>query len=233
MNDPSPAPLPRRAALAVLGGAGALLAGATLGTTRAAAPAAASELDCIETPEILQGPFFVDERLERRDLTEGVRGTPLVLTVQVYAVRGSACSPLAGAHVDVWHADPRGLYSDARALGTQGTHYLRGYQRTNAAGTVSFQTIYPGWYDDRVPHVHLKVRKYDAAGNATHLVATQLYFDDAVSDAVFASGAYAPRGRAKVTTARDPLFDRRTLVRLVRAGGGYTGSFSLGVRARS
>ena len=35
--------------------------------------------------------------------------------------------------------------------------FLRGRQRTDAAGMVEFRTIYPGWYPGRTVHIHLMV----------------------------------------------------------------------------
>ena len=39
-------------------------------------------------------------------------GVPLKLQFNVSRVSGSACSPLAGALVDIWHCDAAGAYSD-------------------------------------------------------------------------------------------------------------------------
>ena len=92
---------------------------------------AVSSLSCVATPEETIGPYFVDERLNRSDLTSGttrrgvVDGVPLGLELAVYEVSGGACAPLSGAQVDVWHADALGTYSDEAALGTRGQTYLR------------------------------------------------------------------------------------------------------------
>ena len=223
MDHPVPPRLTRRTTLAILGAAGATLTGL---------PA----LACAVSPQIEEGPFFVDERLLRSDLTGGTRrpgvvtGIPLRLTLRVLAVRGSACEPLAGAQVDVWHADATGLYSDEAMLHTRGERFLRGYQTTGATGHVTFTTVYPGWYPQRAPHIHVKVRSRAADGSAAQAFTSQLYFDDAVSNAVFARGVYASRGAIDTPNARDQLFDRRMIVPLRHSQRGYAGAFTFAVR---
>jgi protocatechuate 3,4-dioxygenase beta subunit len=216
------ASLNRRAVLGALGAAGATLTGV---------PA----LACVLSPAIEEGPFFVDEHLNRSDLTAGTArqgvagGTPLHLAFRVETMRGATCEPLAGAHVDVWHADATGLYSDEAPLHTRGERFLRGYQVTGTDGAVRFTTIFPGWYPERTPHVHVKIRTY-SRDNVTSTFASQLYFDEAVTNAVLARRSYATRGKRDTTNARDQLFDARMVVPLVAAGEGYAGTFTLRVR---
>ena len=211
----------RRSVLGALGAAGA---------TFAAVPV----LACVSSPRIEEGPFFVDEHLRRSDLTAGTQrpgvagGTPLRLAIRVEAIRGAACEPLAGAHVDVWHADASGLYSDESVLHTRGEQFLRGYQVTDSNGTVHFATIFPGWYPERTPHVHLKIRTY-SGDTVTSTFVSQLYFDEAVTDAILARRTYGARGKRDMTNARDQLFDARMIVPLVPAGSGFAGTFTVRV----
>jgi len=220
MDELDSTPLSRRSALALLGAAGA-----------------SGVLACSASPAIEEGPFFVDERLNRSDLTAGAtnagvtRGAPLRLAFRVSTDRGGACVPLAGAHVDVWHADATGLYSDEAVLRTSGERFLRGYQVTGRDGAVAFRTVYPGWYPGRTPHVHLKVRTFTASGDVARSFTSQLYFDETVTDAVFGSGAYAARGRRDTTNARDDLFDARMLVKPSRSGTGYAAAFEIVLRS--
>src|SRR5262249_15243110 len=152
---------------------------------------------CVGTPTQTIGPYFVEENLNRSDLrtdpSDGTveEGTALSLALSVFAVRGTACTPLPGAQVDVWHCNATGLYSDESAVGTAGKKYLRGFQMTDADGAVSFQTIYPGWYPGRTVHIHVRVRYFDSSVNKTYDLITQLYFDDATNDLVFARAPYA------------------------------------------
>ena len=112
---------------------------------------------CVVKPQQTEGPYFVDERLNRSDIrmdpTAGsvVEGIPLDLTFNVSRIdSSSSCTPLAGAVVNVWHCDALGQYSDVRdtaeGFNTLGQKYLRGYQVTDENGSARFTTIYPGWY---------------------------------------------------------------------------------------
>ena len=120
----------------------------------------------------------------------------------------TSCSPLANAAVDVWHCDAAGYYSGisgenpgggGTATGDENldTTFLRGIQLTGDDGLAEFDTIYPGWYTGRAIHIHMKVHvdgTTDDTYEGGHVSHTgQLFFDDAISDQVFATAAYADR----------------------------------------
>src|SRR3954471_3525491 len=116
MKIPATSLLHRRHAIALLGGAGA---SAFLGGSAETARAANS---CVALAEAqTEGPYWVEEMLNRSDIrvdpSDGsVRpGTLLTLALNVQEVTGGGCGPLAGAHVDIWHCDAAGLYSDVAA----------------------------------------------------------------------------------------------------------------------
>jgi protocatechuate 3,4-dioxygenase beta subunit len=75
-------------------------------------------------------------------------------------------------------------------------NFLLGYQFADSNGLVVFTAIYPGWYEGRAVHIHVKVRIFDASGNVTIEATTQLFFDDATSTAVHAANSSYKRGRA-------------------------------------
>ena len=149
--------LGRRAALAWLGLAG---------IAWSARSRAADSTMCVARPEQTEGPFFVDERLERRDIRSDPAngrvsaGAPLSLAFAVSSLAPGGCTPLANAKIDVWQCDAAGRYSDVRdfAGSTAGQRFLRGYQSTDAEGNARFVTIVPGWYEGRAVHIHFKVR---------------------------------------------------------------------------
>ena len=179
------------------------------GTTTSAAPTtpppppAIALLDqagtCTLTPETIAGPTWFDAAAVRSDIRDGRPGVPLELAFRVE--HAGTCAPLAGAVVDLWQCDAAGVYSgfaaakpgqggssggrdrygDAEAAATTAERWLRGTQATDAGGTVTFSTIYPGWYPTRSAHLHLKVHLDSAT-----VLTTQLFFDDTVSDAVYA-----------------------------------------------
>jgi protocatechuate 3,4-dioxygenase beta subunit len=229
--------LTRREALALLGSAGAaLLAGrASWSATGGAA------LACVASPAQTEGPYFVDERLNRADIRSDPadgslrEGLPLTLTLTISAVSASQCAPLAGAMVDIWHCDLAGAYSDARDPGfnTIGKKFLRGYQVTDAAGSVRFTTIYPGWYDGRTVHIHFKVRGA-AAAKRNYEFTSQLYFDDALTDRVYARDPYARRARRTVRNGGDGIFragGSRLILPVVENDAGYAGNFNVGLKS--
>lgn len=215
--------LTRREALAMLG-AGALAAGPF-----APLVAAGNASACIATPEQTAGPFFLDTRLERADVrsdpTDGtVRdGVPLTLMLSIQRLSGAGCMPLAGAVVDIWHCDAAGEYS-----GTSGSQrYLRGYQRADRDGNVQFVTIYPGWYPGRAVHVHFKVR------SGPREFTSQLYFDDALSERVFANAPYVRQAQGKVRNDQDFLFrggGRQLMLAPAEKGNGFAAAYTIGLR---
>ncbi len=245
--------LTRREVLALLGTAGAaLLAGGAagrLGIARAQtvlAPqsylpvilggAGTAAPSCVVRPEVTEGPYFVDEGLNRSDIRSdpatGVvrQGAPLALTFNVAQISEGGCAALPGAMVDIWHCDAAGLYSDVSDAGfnTVGQKFLRGYQLTDSDGRASFTTIYPGWYSGRAVHIHFKIRTAGASGPSYEFT-SQLFFDDALSDQVFAQAPYASKGRRNTLNSNDSIYRPQLLLAVAQAGQGYAASFDLGL----
>lgn len=189
---------------------------------------------CIITAEQTEGPYFVDNRLNRSDLRKDPsngkvsEGVPLLLTLRLQRVEGSQCAPLAGATVDVWHCDAEGNYSGIDGSRSQ---FLRGYQVSGKDGVVRFRTIYPGWYPGRTVHVHFKVRA-QGENRKPYELTSQLYFDDAVTDKVMTQQPYAKRGPRDRINRSDGLFrrsGRELMLRLAEDGKGYAAQFDVGV----
>jgi protocatechuate 3,4-dioxygenase beta subunit len=246
--------LSRREALVLLGAAGAVLLPAcgssgdsatttspttgapTTGaptTAAAAAAGGAAAPACVVKPELTEGPYFVDEKLNRSDIrpdpsTGAVsEGTPLQLAFRVSSVAAGGCAALAGAMVDVWHCDAAGRYSDVSANDTVGQKFLRGYQVTDAGGAASFTTVFPGWYQGRAVHIHFKIRTggYDFT--------SQLFFDDPVLAEAFSQAPYASRGAPGVTNARDGIYrsgGSQLVLPATKDGSGYAGTFDIGLQ---
>jgi protocatechuate 3,4-dioxygenase beta subunit len=194
---------------------------------------------CIVKPQQTEGPYFVDERLDRSDIRSDPsdnlvkRGVPLRLVFQISQVSNNACTPLKDAIVDVWHCDAEGVYSDVqdRSFSTVGKKFLRGYQTTNANGTAEFVTIYPGWYPGRTVHIHFKIRTHSAAQPGSEFT-SQLYFDDAITDQVHAQAPYSAKGQRTQKNDQDGIFregGEQLLLQLTKAAEGYEGSFSIGL----
>lgn len=141
-------------------------------TSRSLADSADDVDPCLLTPELVEGPYYLHNRLIRADISEGKPGIPFEFTVTVTDF--TDCSPLANVFIDIWHCDALGVYSgyakgsveqigqpDRNNLGhehtTDNDTYLRGTLVTDANGVATFKSIMPGWYEGRVTHIHTKV----------------------------------------------------------------------------
>jgi protocatechuate 3,4-dioxygenase beta subunit len=221
--------LTRKESLARLAGLAVTAAGvdALLAPPSGAAAIERGVAQCILTPELTQGPYYVPAEALRHDITEGKPGTPLLLSCRV--VDASTCKPLARAAVDVWHCDALGVYSGAIA-NNAGTNFLRGVQWTNARGIATFRTIYPGFYAGRAVHIHVKVHVH---GNVVHT--GQLFFPAAVTEAVYAKPPYRTHGTSPDTpNAQDAIFrngGRYGMLAVTRTAAGYLGAITIGVHA--
>ncbi len=226
--SPTPAITATRSSASGPGAPGAATPAPATGATTAV-PA------CVVVPELTEGPYFVDENLNRSDIrSDSVSGTikpgaPLTLLFNVAQVAAGGCTLLPNAKVDIWHCDAQGAYSgvqDPNAGSTRGQTFLRGYQTTNANGQVSFTTIYPGWYPGRAVHIHFKVR-FD-----NKEFTSQLFFDDTLSTQVLQQAMYQKSGN-RTMNSQDGIFRQAgdvLLLKLTRSGDGYTGVFDCGMR---
>ena len=171
---------------------------------------------CLVQPETTAGPFYVDPGLVRSDITEGRPGVPLTMRLQVVS---ADCAPIKDARVDVWHCDAGGDYSGV--LGLTGQTFLRGTQFSDAAGVVEFQTIYPGWYPGRTPHVH-----YIVFLDGGRSMTSQFFFPDNASRAIYENAApYLGRGVQDRANAQDGIA-RRAGKAAVAAVAGDTNAVS-------
>jgi protocatechuate 3,4-dioxygenase beta subunit len=231
--------LSRREALALLGAAGgALLTGSSSGEAQSELAGIVSP-SCAVRPEQEDGPYFIDEQLDRSDIrTDPTNGTirpgvPLALAIMVYRVDGGGCRPISGALVDLWQCDAFGAYSDVHdgRFNTLGRKFLRGFQRTDATGTARFVTIYPGWYPARTVHIHFKVRTAPGTPQSRTFT-SQLYFSDSLTDRVYTSPPYAARGQRPTRNVRDVLFvesGRQLTLEPIAQADGYSATFGVGL----
>lgn len=139
-----------------------------------------------------EGPYFTPSSPLKRDLRGDGPGEMLALSGFVLTPQ---CRPVAGALVDLWHANAGGDYDNSGFR-------FRGHQFTDEQGRYQFITRVPGLYPGRTRHFHVKVR----AGRGPVLT-TQLYFPDEPGN------------------ARDGIFDRALLMDVRAAEGGRLGRF--------
>lgn len=217
--------LNRRDALRLAGGTGLAAAFGPRALALLGADAHAATT-CVLTPEATEGPYWVDGALTRRDVREARPGLPLVVRFTVLNAR--TCKVIRNADVELWHCDAHGEYSGVDGATTR---FLRGHQRTNAAGRAEFLTIFPGWYPGRTPHIHMKV---SVGGNTVHT--GQVFFNEATTRRVYAQPPYAGRGRYDTPHAQDFIYagagGASAELKLARRSGrlrGYVGTIAVGV----
>jgi protocatechuate 3,4-dioxygenase beta subunit len=197
---------------------------------------------CRLTPETIAGPTWFDAHAVRSDIRDGRPGTPLDLAFRVE--HAGACTPVPGAVVDLWQCDALGVYSgfanaspgqggsrdgvdeygDDQSAATTDERFLRGTQATGADGVVTFATLYPGWYPTRTAHLHVKVHL-----DGSTVLTGQLFFDDAVTDGVYAVEPYAGHAGRDTRNDRDPFFSPEAVRRLAPDGERWLGALVLGV----
>jgi len=146
-----------------------------------------------------EGPFYKRGSPERTSLVEpGMPGTRVVITGYVLT---PDCRPIARAWLDFWQTDEAGAYDNAGFR-------LRGHHYTDPEGRYRLETIAPGQYPGRTPHIHVKVQ---APGGP--VLTTQLYFPG------------VPRNEG------DAIYRPELLLREVQSGAtGITARFDFVVR---
>ena len=201
------------------------------------------------TPQQIEGPYFVDGMPNRSDLrsSDGTiqEGIPLHLNLNVYDVDDDgSCIPFSGAKVDIWEANPQGIYSGVEEDGTEEKDFLRGYQITDDNGTVQFTTVYPGWYEGRAIHIHVKVRSAEALQNPFEWT-SQFYLNNSINEQVHKQPPYSEHGPVAMLNEEDGIYTGPSTDGLVQANagkylmlnlsegpnGGYIGTFNIGVNA--
>ena len=177
----------------------------------------------------------------RSDITSsfgGMSGTApgVPMTLIMTLVSATTCQPLAGYAVYAWHCTRDGGYS-LYTSGFTSQNYLRGIQEADASGQVTFQSIYPGCYSGRWPHIHFEVfPSIGASSSAANRVATsQIALPLATNNEVYASAGYeaSVRNQAQVTLASDNVFSDGYSLELATVSGsvagGYTAMLTVGI----
>src|SRR5262245_5813868 len=203
---------------------------------------AADSPACVVRPQQTEGPYFIDEKLNRADIraepSDGYMRpvAPLRLAFHVSRIDSSTCISLSGAIVDIWHCDAGGAYSDVHdqnaGFDTRGKKFLRGYQTTNAGGITEFLTIYPGWYAGRAVHIHFKIRTGGTSRGGSEFT-SQLYFDESVTDQVHKTAPYNSKSRRRTLNENDFAFrqgGKELLLVPSKSSQGYLAKFDIGLK---
>lgn len=132
--------------------------------------------------------------------------------------------------MDIWQCDARGVYSGVNSQGVESL-FLRGYQISDASGAVRFDTIYPGWYPGRTPHIHFKIRVPQTGGTGVYDFTSQLFFDDTLSDRVYAGTVYSRCGR-RTRNSTDGIYrcsGCQLLLQCTQVDGGFVALVDIGL----
>jgi len=207
------------------------------------------------TPQQTEGPYFVEGMPNRSDIRSDVsddsirEGIPLHLILNVYTVNVTSnnntisCIPLSDAKVDIWYANSLGLYSGVQQDGTQEKTFLRGYQITNDNGTVNFDSIYPGWYEGRAMHIHIKVSTFDGPAKKSEWT-SQFYLNNSINEQVHKQVPYSQHGLPPLKNEDDGIFNgpstdglvknntgQHLMLNVTKADKRYVGTFNVVVNA--
>lgn len=191
---------------------------------------------CELIPSETAGPFPLDLTENtfffRQDIREGQEGIELTLKMKVFGIDN--CEPMPNARVNIWHCTSDGLYSGYNGNnnpGQAGLTYLRGYQITDANGEVEFTTIFPGWYNGRICHIHFQVYVSSA-----YSAVSQLTFPLDAKNQLYANHASLyPKGADPKSFSQDMVFrdgHEYQLATLEKdsATGKYSSYLEVGVR---
>lgn len=191
---------------------------------------------CVLIPSETAGPFPLDLTANnfyfRQDIREGRPGVPFKLKMKINGIGN--CAPMENVRVNIWHCTRDGLYSgydNNMNAGQAGLTYLRGYQFTDANGEVEFMTIFPGWYNGRITHIHFQVYVSSA-----YAAISQMTFDIATKNGIYAAnpGLY-PNGADPMTLSQDNVFSDGSSEQFCTltpnsAIDGYDGYFEVGIQ---
>jgi len=169
-------------------------------------------------------------------------GVPLTLTLSLVNTNNT-CASLAGYAVYLWHCSREGGYS-LYTSNIQNENFLRGVQVSDSSGLLTFQTIFPGCYTGRYPHIHFEV--YPSASAATlytnKILTSQIALPRDICTTVYsgATGYTASVSNLSgITTSNDNVFGDNSAAQIAAmtpslAGSiaaGYTGNMTIGVGA--
>ena len=146
------------------------------------------------TLETTEGPYYKEGSPPKSILRE--RSTVGERLVVGGRVLNSGGAPLSNAWLDFWQADGKGRYDNSG-------YALRGHQFTDASGRYRLETVIPGGYPGRTPHIHVKVKSPDGKAALT----TQLFMP------------------GMATNATDSIFRDELVVRMSETAEGKKATF--------
>jgi len=131
------------------------------------------------TPSQQEGPYYTVNKPEDHDndlvafrgANDAPEGQILEFDGTVYDANGF---PIEGITVEIWQTDANGFYLHADDPGTEQrdlNFQFYGEAVTDENGHYRFRTIFPGLYEPRPRHIHVKIKR-----DGQELLTTQFYF---------------------------------------------------------
>lgn len=151
-----------------------------------------SACDGQPTPSLTSGPYYKEGSPQRKNVAEDTTGQKLTLTGSVLTTQ---CQPIAGAKLDFWQTDGLGQYDN------QG-YRLRGHQFSDSQGRYQLDTILPGPYPGRTPHIHVKI--------------------DAPNDMVLVTQLFLPN---QAKNQQDAIFNPKLIINISKSENGLRANF--------
>lgn len=212
--------------------------------------AGASPTTCEQIPGETGGPYpgdgtngvnaLTQSGIVRSDITSSfgsLSGTAagVAIDVELTLVNVNAnCAPLAGYAIYIWHCDQDGLYS---LYTVADQNYLRGVQETDANGKVTFQSIFPGAYLGRWPHIHFEMfSSLTGATSASGKVATsQLALPEDACNLAYVAAGYEQSGAnmPQTTLSSDNVFSDGVSAQMATVSGsveaGFVAQLTIGI----
>lgn len=201
-----------------------------------------------EIPNETQGPYPADgsngpnilksSEIVRSDITTSIAGLTgtaegIPATVEFTLVDATSGAPLANHAMYAWHCTATGAYSIYEVTDQ---NYLRGVQESDSSGKVTFQTVFPGCYNGRWPHIHFEV--YESLASATTgssaKKTSQLALPQGDCETVYADSKYGSSASnlSRQSLASDNVFSdgwQLQLATVSKSGDNYTISLLVGV----
>ena len=210
-------------------------AATSTGASSAAASSSSSGV-CTVIPTETIGPYPLSTLLDtslvlRENITEEKTGVPLQVKIKLLDVN-NGCTPVSG-YVYIWHCDKDGNYSGYS--GESGKTYCRGIQYTDTSGVAQFTTIYPGWYQGRITHIHFQIFLTNYGSNAKSTAISQMAFPIEITTAVYNSDLYKSKGQntSVKSFAADGVFSDGVEYQLATVTGnvtdGYVAELEVGI----
>ena len=194
---------------------------------------------CVVRPEQTEGPYFVDQQLNRPDIrsepSTGMRQARRTAGARADRQRrdGRSVPPARGRdgrRVAVRRAGRVLGRQDGRVgFNTVGQKFLRGVQTTNAKGLALFTTIYPGWYPGGPCTFISRCARRRRRRLRVHVA---VVLRRGAEREILADSRYAKPGRRDTTNATDSIYRNggdQLLLAPTATADGLAASYAIGL----